>query len=135
MSCRKLKNQNSKYFWVGESDFIFGLLKLLQAQLDKTDNDIRLEFVPRCSFPRRYWKIQMEFPDGKVRSSSAELDEIGSEMLREFSSGSAIERAGKILYWFSEDSRNVASVVKVSYVIAEKCSKAGRPGVIVYWPK
>ncbi len=77
----------------------------------------------------------MEFPDRKIKRSPAELDEVGGEMLREFSSSDAIERAGKILYWFRNDSRNVASVVKVSYVIAEKCSKSGRPGVIVYWSK
>ena len=56
----KVKQQDSKYFWVDESDFIHNLIKMLQGQLDQTDNDIRLEFVPRYSFPQRYWKIQIE---------------------------------------------------------------------------
>ena len=131
----KVKQQDSKYFWGGDSDFIHNLIKMLQGQLDQTDNDIRLEFVPRYSFPHRYWKIQIEFPDGKIRKNTSELDEIGSGLLKEFSSCGAIEKAVKILYWFSNDSRNVASVVKISYVLAEKCGKLKIPGVIIYWPK
>jgi len=103
--------------------------------MDRTDSDIRIRYRQRYSFPKKFLSIQIEFPDGRVRTSLDEIDCIADDLVSAFVDSREFEKACRRMYWLSEDSKNIASELEVSYVLAERCGKHGKPGVIIYWEK
>jgi hypothetical protein len=121
--------------WIGRSYFMDEMLACLQKGLDASDNDIRLLYNDRCSFPKRFWSIQIEFPDGRMRFTKEDLDLVADDLIKKFQEGGSIKKAVSLLFWFAEDSKNIASEIELSYAITDACGKNGLPGVIVYWER
>ena len=135
MIWKRKKSLKRNFIWIPRGKFINLMLLALQNGLDMTDNDIRLRYAERVSFPQKYRAIEIEFPDGKMRSNVAELDLIAEELIHAFRQSKEFEKALHVLYWYTADSRNIASELDISYVLTNACGKNQSPGVIIYWEK
>ena len=129
------RNDNIQRYWIGESSFIDKMIALLQKDVDESDFDIRLRFHQTFSFPKRYWKIVLELPDGIVVKDSKELDSIGEMILEQFKVSDAHEKAKRTLFNLTKLSKHQVNYIDISYVICSSCGKKKKPGIIIYWAR
>ena len=125
--------------WIQETHFINTCIERIQSKLNEQSIDIRLSYYDRCSFPNKYWAVEIPyktvvtsdtFNSGKlVKDFLANQDTV----LKQFTPA-LIEQTVKIINKCSHFEAKPLTI-SVSYALVEKCCKNNSNGVIIFWCK